>query len=202
MRNTPKMNSCSMLPNMDLTLSWDLFVIVFFGIVMSYSFIIGKHEAVKIIVFTYIAIVAGMAAGNLLEQLSDNSASLLSSFGLSIDISILDSTKLVIFIATIILLAIRGGFDVEYGNDDNNLVNTVLTGVFGFATAGLLLTTLITFIAGAPLLDTQLAQAAILSPVIKQSNLMQIMILYQNLWFVLPALLLIGVGVVSNGGKE
>lgn len=191
-----------MLPNMDLTLSWDLFVIVFFGIVMSYSFIIGKHEAVKIIVFTYIAIVAGMAAGNLLEQLSDNSASLLSSFGLSIDISILDSTKLVIFIATIILLAIRGGFDVEYGNDDNNLVNTVLTGVFGFATAGLLLTTLITFIAGAPLLDTQLAQAAILSPVIKQSNMMQIMILYQNLWFVLPALLLIGVGVVSNGGKE
>jgi len=191
-----------MLPAMDLTLSWDLFVIVFFGIVMSYSFIIGKHEAVKIIVFTYIAIVAGMAAGNLLEQLSDSSASLLSSFGLSIDISILDSTKLVIFIATIILLAIRGGFDVEYGNDDNNLVNTVLTGVFGFATAGLLLTTLITFIAGAPLLDAQLAQAAILSPIIQQSNLMQIMILYQNLWFVLPALLLIGVGIVSNGGRE
>ena len=186
---------------MDLTVSWDLFVIVFFGIVMSYSFIIGKHEAVKIIVFTYIAIVAGMAAGNLLEQLSSGSAPLLSSFGLSIDISILDSTKLIIFIATIILLAIRGGFDVEYGNDDNSITNTVLTGVFGFATAGLLLTTIITFIAGASLLDTQLTQAAILSPVIQQSNLMQIMILYQNAWFVLPALLLIGVGIASNGGK-
>ena len=187
---------------MDLTLSWDLFVIVFFGIVMSYSFIIGKHEAVKIIVFTYIAIVAGNAAGNLLEQLSSNSQPLLSSFGLSIGLSVLESTKLAIFIATIILLAIRGGFDVEYGNDDSNIVNTVLTGVFGFATAGLLLTTIITFIAGAPLLDTQLAQTALLSPVIQQSSLMQIMILYQNVWFVLPALLLIGVGVVSNGGKE
>lgn len=187
---------------MDLTLSWDLFVIVFFGIVMSYSFIIGKHESVKIIVFTYIAIVAGMAAGNIMEQLSSNSQPLLSSFGLSIDITILDSTKLIIFIATIILLAIRGGFEVEYGNDDNGIVNTVLTGVFGFATAGLLLTTLLTFIAGAQLLDLGLAQTAIFSPIIKQSNLMQIMILYQNIWFVLPAVLLIGVGVVSNGGKR
>ncbi len=187
---------------MNLTLSWDLFVIVFFGLVMSYSFIIGKHESVKIIVFTYIAIVAGLATGDILQQLSANSQPLLSSFGLVLDITVLDSTKLIIFIGTIILLAIRGGFDVEYGNDDNSVVNTVLTGVFGFATAGLLLTTLLTFVAGKHLLDPALGSAPNLAPILAQSTFMQAMVLYQSLWFALPAALLIAVGLVSNGGKE
>jgi hypothetical protein len=34
--------------------------------------------------------------------------------------------------------------------------------------------------------------------VIQQSKLMQAMIYYQDLWFALPAMLLIGVGFISN----
>ena len=183
---------------MDLTLSWDLFVIVFFGLVISYSFIIGKHESVKIIVFTYIAIVAGQAAGNIIEDLSNNSQTLITSFGLTLDITMLDSTKLIIFIATIILLAIRGGFEVEYSNESSNITNILLTGIFGFATAGLLLTTLLTFVTGAPLLEVTLSESTVLTPLFQESKLMQAMIMYQDLWFCLPALLLIGVGIVSN----
>jgi len=183
---------------MDLTLSWDLFVIVFFGVVMSYSFIIGKHESVKIIFFTYVAIVTGQGLGNILEQLSANSGPLLSSIGLTVNITVLDSTKLIIFIATIVLLSIKGGFSVQYTNEGGGLTNTLLTGIFGFATAGLLLSTLLTFVAGAPLLDASIAQAAAISPIVQQSNLMQIMVVWQDLWFSLPALLLIGVGLISN----
>ena len=165
---------------------------------MSYSFIIGKHESVKIIVFTYIAIVAGQGLGNIIEKFSLNSQPLLTSIGLSLDITVLDSTKLIIFVAVIILLSIKGGFTVSYGTESGGLTDTILTGVFGFATGGLLLSTLLTFVAGAPLLDASIVEAAVISPILKESNLMQIMVVWQDLWFSLPALLLIGLGLVSN----
>ncbi len=183
---------------MDLTLSWDLFVIVFFGIVISYSYIIGKHESVKVIVFSYIAIVAGQGIGNLLERLSTESAPMLAELGLTIDITILGSTKLVIFIATIVFLSVRGGFDVEYKNEAGSATNIALTGLFGFATAGLLLSTLLTFIGGMPLLSSTPELAASLSPIVEQSRLMRVMIIYQDAWFSAPALLLIAVGLIGN----
>lgn len=183
---------------MSLTLSWDLFVIVFFAIIITYSFIIGKHESIKVIIATYIAIVSGQAAGNILESLAGNPQPWLTNLGLSINLTILGSTKLVIFVATIILLDIRGGFEVEYGKDGNGLADVLLTGLYGFATAGILLSTLLTFVAGAPLLDSNLANAASLSPIIQQSRLMQIMVYQQDLWFSFPAVLLIVVGIVSR----
>ena len=85
---------------MELTLSWDLFVIVFFAVVITYSFIIGKHESVKIIIATYIAIVAAQGMGNLLERLSGESEPLFSMVGLTLDIQLLATTKLVLFIMT------------------------------------------------------------------------------------------------------
>ena len=175
-----------------------MFVIVFFGLVISYSFIIGKHESVKIIVFTYIAIVTGQAMGNMIQRLSYNSEPLLSSFGLTVDITILDSTKMIIFIATIILLAIRGGFDVKYNNESNQITNTILTGAFGFATAGLLLSTLLNFVAGTPLLESGITQSNSLTPIVEQSKLVFTMVHYQDLWFCLPAILLVTVGIASN----
>ena len=183
---------------MDLTLSWDLFVLVFFGIIIAYSYIIGKHESVKIIVFTYIAIVAGQGAGNIIAELSKQSQPFLASFGLTVDITIFGSTKLLIFVATIVFLSVRGGFDVTYNNEAGLLVNIILTGMYGFVTAGLLLTTLLTFVSGSPLLDANLAQSPALRDIVVQSELMQLMVLHQDVWFSLPALLLIGVGIVSN----
>lgn len=183
---------------MDLTLSWDLFVIVFFALVCAYSFIIGKHQSIKIIVATYIAIVSGQGVGNALEALTQGSRPLLASFGMSLNITILGGTKLAIFVAIIILLAVKGGLEIRYTNEANRGANVALTGMFGFATAGLLLSTLLTFIANAPLLDSSLHQTATLSPIVQESVLMQIMITYQDLWFSLPAVLLIGVGLISN----
>ena len=182
---------------MDLTLSWDLFVIVFFALVCAYSFIIGKHQSIKIIIATYIAIVAGQGVGNILEGLSTGTQPLLSSFGLSVNITVLGGTKLGIFVAIIIFLAVKGGLEIQYSNEASRPANLALTGLFGFATAGLLLSTLLTFIANAPLMDASMQQAA-LSPIIQESQLMQIMIIHQDMWFSLPAILLIGVGLISN----
>jgi hypothetical protein len=185
---------------MNLTLSWDLFIIVFFAIVIAYTFIIGKKESVKIIISSYIAIVAVQGFGNILQRVTGSSVSgsLLGFFGLSPDLQILSMAKLVLFIAIVIFLAVRAGFDIAYGKNMNPVINVIITGLFGFTTAGLLLSTILTYIAGVPLLDMTLAKTVILSPVIQQSQIMQIMILNQDLWFSLPAIVLIGVGFLSR----
>ena len=184
--------------HMDLTLSWDLFIIVFFALVITYSFIIGKHESVKIVIASYIAIVAGQGAGNVLERLSVGSKPILSSMGLSLDITLLGGTKLLIFIAVIVFLACRGGFEIRYRSDVRTSTSMLLTGLFGFATAGLLLSTLLTFVAGVPLLDQSIGDSPALAHIVEQSRLMYIMVEYQDMWFSAPALILMGVGLINT----
>lgn len=183
---------------MQITLTWDLFIIVFFAVIMTYSFIIGKKESVKVIIATYISVICVQGLGNLITRLSGPNGSLLESVGYTIDMTILSSLKLVLLIAAIVILAIRAGFDVHYTHENSAAINGIITGLFGFATAGLLLSTLLTYIAGLPLLDVTIAQTQMLSPIMQQSQLMQIMVLYQDIWFVLPAFLLVGAGFLNN----
>lgn len=183
---------------MELSLTWDLLVIVFFAVIVAYSFIVGKDESVKIIIASYIAIVAVQAIGNLLEMLSGQSQWMLDILGFALDMNVISTIKLVLFVAMIIFLAIRGGFEMEYAKDLSGAWEPVVTGAFGFATSGLLLSALLTYVAAKPLLDDTLAQAPLLQPLLADSELVQIMVDYQNAWFSLPALLLLVVGFMSS----
>jgi hypothetical protein len=183
---------------MDLSLSWDLLVIVFFAVICAYSFIVGKHESVKIIIATYIAIVAIQGLGNLAAQALLYSKDYIEMVGISTDFTILSTVKLAAFVGAIIFLAIRGGFDMEYTKDLGNLVDSLLVGAFGFSTAGLLLASLLTFVAGSPLLDPNLAQAPALQPLLQSSELVKVMVDYQDVWFALPAIFLLILGFFAG----
>jgi hypothetical protein len=184
---------------MDITLSWDLFIIVFFALVITYSFIIGKHESVKIIIASYIAVVAVQGIGNFLARMSaDYSKPVFSLLGITVDITLLSTTKLVLFVAAIIFLAVRGSFEIEFRRDPGGTLDTVLTGVFGFATAGLLLSTLLTYVADVPLLSKNIAETKTIATIVAQSHLMSTMVTYQDLWFTLPALLILGTGFIGR----
>ena len=183
---------------MTVSLTWDLLAIVFFAIVCSYSFIVGKHESVKIIIASYIAIVAVQGASNLVEQFAPSLQSISVLLGFTIDITVLSTAKLAFFVAAIIFLAIRGGFEMEYTKELGSVMDVALTAAFGFTTAGLLLSTLLTYVAGRPLLDPQLASAQPLLPILSTSQLMRYMVDYQNVWFSLPAFLLLLVGFLSQ----
>lgn len=187
---------------MTITLSWDLFVIVFFGLVITYSFIIGKHEAVKIVIATYIATVAVEGLGNIIERVSGDSQPILSVLGMNVETPTLTGIKLILFVALIIFIAIRSGMEIEYSKDSGGPVDTAITALFGVATAGLLLSTLLTYVANVPLLDAGLANASQVTPIAAQSRLMNIMIRNQDLWYALPALLLLAVGFLSSDSKE
>ncbi len=188
---------------MDLTLSWDLFIVFFFSVVTAYSFIIGKHETLKILVAAYIAILATQGVGNILTRFSGETEPvyrILKVMGVNFNISTLSVTKLMIFMLSIIAIALKGGFSVEYGRSHASFIALAATGLFGFATAGLIITTLLTFVAGSPILDPALGSQPLLVPLMQSSTLVQIMVLNQDLWFALPALLLIGFGMVREEG--
>ncbi len=187
---------------MNLTLSWDLLVIIFFATIVAYSFIVGRDSSVKIIVAAYIAIVAVQGTGNMLMQLSDSSESTWNIIGLSMGEQWIALTKIVLFVAVVLFLALRGGFDIHYAKDIPGLWDTLLTGVFGFATAGLILSTLLTYIAGKPILALDLGGAAPLSPLLAQSILIDAMVRYQSMWFAFPAILLLAMGFYNGDSDE
>lgn len=183
---------------MSLTLSWDLFIIVFAALVVTYTFIIGKKESVKIILASYIAMVAVQGIGNLAERLFGSAGSLLGILGLQFDATITSILKLTLFITIIVFLAVRAGFHVQYAHDGTLAVNMGLTALCGVATAGLLLATLITYIAGVPLLDPAITQSPAIQGVMQQSTLMQMVIANMDILFTLPAGVLIAAGFLSN----
>ncbi len=158
----------------------------------------GKDESVKIVIATYIATIAVQGVGNLLAMAGKASPQLLGFLGYSLDMNIVSTIKILIFVTLVIVLAIRGGFVLAYDQEMEGIWETMLTGAFGFATAGLLLSTLLTYIAARPILDTQIADSPSLAPLLLQSRLVQIMVLYQDLWFSIPAFLLLAIGIFAS----
>ncbi|TSC60799.1 MAG: Uncharacterized protein Greene041662_31, partial [Candidatus Peregrinibacteria bacterium Greene0416_62] len=183
--------------------SWDLFIAVFVALVVAYSFIIGKHESVKVIVAAYIAIVAVHG----IESLTLRTLPLLQATLGTLQISFTPLTialgKLSLFIIAIILLTLRGGLAVSYVGEPGIVMNTAMTLVLGIAKAGLLLSTLICYVAGVPLFqDTQVPAAAWIAPLLSQSIILRIMLEQRDAWFALPAFVLLLVDILSKEEKS
>lgn len=183
---------------MNVSLSWDLFVGVFFALVVTYTFILGRSEAIKMIIATYIGIIAVQGIASALGRLNATLGSLLSYVGLPNDSWILTLLKVGLFVAIVIFFTIRAGIEVKYHREPSKLVGIVLTLLFGIATAGLILMTLMTYSAGVPLLEMKLTAVPALQPIIQQSEILQLMIGNQDLLFTFPAVLLAAVGFSHN----
>ena len=53
---------------MNIVLSWDLFIVVFFSVIIAYSFIVGRNQTIKIIIGTYMATLAADGVANLAHK--------------------------------------------------------------------------------------------------------------------------------------
>lgn len=192
---------------MQITLSWDLMVIVFFAVVIAYSFIVGKDESIKIVIASYISILAVQGIGNLLFKAYESAGFITGGPAAEVmsssanDNNVLAIAKLIIFVVMIIFLALKGGFEMQNSSSLGAIMEPLFTALFGIATAGLLLAALLTFIAARPLLDTTLIGAPLLSPLLTQSTLVQWMVIYQDVWFCLPAVLLLVIGFLNSRGE-
>ncbi len=172
---------------MDLRLSWDLFIIVFFAVIIAYSFIIGRNSTLKVIIATYMAILTADSLGNLFHQyLVPAAPSLQGVAGEQALILI----KIFVFVAVIVLLVIKGGFTVDMVPERSAVTRILSNTTFGFLNAGLVISTLLVYLTGGSFILGGLDRA-LQTNLYSESSLVKLMIDQSNLWFALPAIALV-----------
>ncbi len=178
-----------------LTLTWDLFIVVFFAVVMSYSFLIGKDQTMKLIVGVYVAVIATLGIGDLLVRLIGNGEMVFQTVGIPFDITLISLSKIFVFAVCIIIFAARSGIELTHGKDTGTILTILYTALFGFSLSGLIVSTVLAYAGGNSILSGA-TTSNILTPLIASSPLLQLLTVNQDLWFTLPAFLIIAVGLI------
>ncbi len=174
---------------MVVALTWDLLIIVFFALVVTYSLIIGRHEAVKVLVASHIAAFAAQGIGMGIMEGSAAATPILQTLGLAIGPTTMVTVKLLAFVGLLVAIAIHGGLSSEY--EEASMLDTAVAAGLGMATAAFLLLNLLAILGdSSPVLH--FAESPLLAPLFTQSLIATQLMALQALWLVLPAILLIG----------
>lgn len=174
---------------MAITLSWDLFIIVFFTVIIAYSFIIGKHQTLKVIIASYIAVLTADGLGNLIQQYVFGNSPALKILPAAYEDRALILLKIFVFIVVIVVISVRGGFHIDLRPETTKIGQLLTTFCFGFLNAGLIVSTILVYVSGFSFV--QGASDIAFSPIFslyRDSQMVQIMINHYNFWFSLPAI--------------
>jgi hypothetical protein len=180
---------------MDIVLSWDLVIILFFTIIIAYSFIIGRDATIKNIIAAYIALLTADGLGNLAEQyLGGDNPILILLAGPNADMMLI-MAKIIFFIIVTVIIAVKGGFNVSILNEQSPSTTLLITLLLGTLNAGLIVSTLLLYVSGLSLIGSDQIGAQALST---NSYLVQLMVQNYNLWFSLPAITFVGLSFVEG----
>ncbi|MBI4231777.1 hypothetical protein HY605_00980 [Candidatus Peregrinibacteria bacterium] len=178
---------------MNLELSWDLFIIVFFVVIVAYSLIIGRDNTLKVILGTYVAALAADSAGNLFGKYFSGSAAfnkILTFAQLGTEDQAVIFSKVLLFVTLVILFAVKGAFYVETADDRSAPVRMVLSIVYAIMSAGLVISTILVFVSGVSFVgggNTETTGSA-LWEMYNKSSLVRSIVSNSYLWFSVPAL--------------
>lgn len=178
---------------MNINLSWDLFVIVFFVIIIAYSFIIGRDNTLKVILGTYVSALAADATGNLFGKYFSGSElfmKLLRVAAVSNEDEAIIFVKVLIFVIMVILFAVKGAFEVRTQEDSSSIVRVILIVVYAGMSAGLILSAVLTFVSGISFIGggSPETMSSALWDVYNKSQLIRTLVTHNYLWFAMPAL--------------
>jgi len=178
---------------MDITLSWDLFVIVFFIVILAYSLIIGRYNTLKVILGTYVSMIAADAGGALFAKYLSGSElfmKILKLAAVGTEQEAMVFIKVVIFVVLVILFAVRGAFEVDTSDDRSVIVRTILSVVYAVLSAGLVISAVLVFVSGVSLIGGGGDETTVtaLWDVYNQSQMIRTIVDHSSLWFSLPAL--------------
>ncbi len=185
---------------MQINLTWDLFVIVFFTVIIAYTFILGRNQSVKIIIGSYIAILTADSIGNLLERYFMGEKPIIRVWETPTEASSLIILKIIIFIFTIVLITTRGKFQINMNNSSSAMARLIMSFAYGILSAGLITSTVFIYASGASLIqESNMIMNEAMMTIYKQSQLVRLMINNYNIWFSLPAIAFV---VASFFGDE
>ncbi|MBN2086837.1 hypothetical protein JW758_00675 [Candidatus Peregrinibacteria bacterium] len=174
---------------MEINLSWDLFVIVFFTVIIAYSFIIGRNQTLKIIIASYIAILASDGIGNLIERYLIGNDPVVDVVNVTNGESALVILKIFIFVFTIVLIATRGRFSIDMSKPGSAVMTVILNLAYGILSAGLITSTILIYASGSSLVqETSVIMNEAVLQMYRESQMVQLMINNYNIWFSIPAI--------------
>jgi len=177
---------------MNISLSWDLFTIVFFIVILAYSLIIGRDSTLKVILGTYVSMIAADSAGYLFAKYfagSEIFMKILKLAAVTNEEEAVVLIKIVVFIMLVILFAVKGAFTVSTVDDRSAPVRFILSVVYSIMSAGLIITAILVFVSGVSLIGGDLDSAKIaLWDIYNKSQLIRSMVNNASLWFFVPAL--------------
>lgn len=187
---------------MNLQLSWDLFILVVFTVIIAYSFIIGKNQTLRVIIATYIAILAADSLANVFQKLlitSPTVTKFTAVAGINDPVQVLLLIKICVFIGAILLLTVRGRFDVDIPDDPILAVRVITLFIFGFLNAALIVSTIIVYVSGGSLVEGSIDLTnGIIRSIYQDSSMVRAMINYYNFWFALPALSFVAASILGR----
>lgn len=177
---------------MNISLSWDLFVIVFFVVIVAYSFIIGRDNTLKVILGTYVSMIAADAGGNLFADYFAGSQmfmKLLNFASVNNEQEAVVFVKVIVFVVLVILFAVRGAFIVDTVDDRSAAIRLVLSVLYAVMSAGLIISTILVFISGVSLVGGgDFGTDNALWGIYDSSNMIRSIVNNSHLWFSMPAL--------------
>jgi len=183
--------------------TWDPFILVSFAIVTAYSFIVGRNATMKIIISTYIAILATDGIGNLVGTY------ILDGGGLANYLSTTAAGaavifKILVFVVAIVTLTIHGNFFVEIPRDKSMMITLATTTAFGVLSAGLIISTVLIYIDGGGFLGESAINTlpGIHVDITGTSQIAKHITENYNFWFSLPAISILFVSLISIAEGE
>lgn len=190
---------------MDLKLSWDLFVIVFFAIVTAYSFIIGRRDTLKIIIATYIATLTADGIGNVFQKIFAQTTffnKLVAFIGYSGNTLQLSAIlKILLFIGIIVILTIYGDYEVDEPPPQHAFMNLFILAGLSLLSCGLILSTIIVFANGGSLIGGTTAISESFKAVYEQSRLVKGLLDFHDIWFSLPGLVFVMISIFQRRNR-
>jgi len=178
---------------MNITLSWDLFILVFFVVIIAYSFIIGRDNTLKVILGTYVSMIAADATGSLFGKYFAGSEIFLKILRLATvgnEQEAIVFVKVLVFVGLVIIFSVKGAFAVSTVDDRSSAIRLVLSILYAFMSAGLIISAILVFVSGVSFIgggSAETTQTA-LWDLYHKSQIIRVMLAYTHFWFAVPAL--------------
>ena len=178
---------------MNISLSWDLFVVVFFVVIIAYSLIIGRNNTLKVILGTYVAALAADAVGNLFGKYFSGSellVKLLKFLSLGTEDATVVFVKVIAFVALVILFSVKGAFFVDTTHDRSGPIRLIISFLYAALSAGLIISIILVFVSGISFIggDATAGNNTTIWEIYNQSKFVRSFITNSYFWFSAPAI--------------
>jgi hypothetical protein len=171
---------------MEIALTWNLVILSVLVMLFAYNFLLGQNATIKPIISTYIAVLTADGVAQILKQfVLDPSPGMQKLFGEN-ELEIFTSIRLVLFLVAIVILVVKGAFQISVEPHDHWALRTLIHALFSVFSAGLFLSTVLIYLSGNSFVEGMVAAREI--SIHEESYLAQILIDYYQVWFSLPAI--------------